>query len=412
MRYDGAKVYAYVNGSKVGEDTLTGNIVTGTVVYSGQRCDGRPYEGDVDELRVSALDLTQCWIETEYNNQNNPGDIGSPGFYSVGSEDTDPPTAIDLISFTATGDGNDVRIDWHTGNEIANLGFNIYRSTNKAGPFTKINDALIPGLNYSVEGKAYSFMDTEVSIGTLYYYKLEDIDAYGKHTMHGPICVDWDGDGMPDDWEIRFGLNPWINDADIDSDGDGLTNLEEYELGFDPFNPDTDGDGILDGEEAGMVEQPDDTGSRVLTRGVEVLSEDESGVTLELKTGFFDTDLVQAEGYEFERLRIEEYIHGYTAELGQPQMPLKGILIDIPEGMTGSLSIVETEVQSYSGYQIFPVPQAVVDADGATAAVGESFVIDEAAYAQDTFYPQDVAHLAAIYTFREQDKQQVVSIEL
>jgi hypothetical protein len=89
-------------------------------------------------------------------------------------------------------------------------------------------------------------------------------------------------------------------------------------------------------------------------------------------------------------------------------MPLKGILIDIPEGMTGSLSIVETEVQSYSGYQIFPVPEAVVDANGATAAVGESFVFDEAAYARDAFYPQDVAQLAAIYTFREQDKQQVV----
>ena len=96
--------------------------------------------------------------------------------------------------------------------------------------------------------------------------------------MHGPVCVDWDADGLPDDWEIKYGLNPWVNDADIDSDGDGLTNLEEYELGFDPFNPDTDGDGILDGEEAGVVVQPDDDGSRVLTRGVEVLAEDESPV--------------------------------------------------------------------------------------------------------------------------------------
>ena len=108
------------------------------------------------------------------------------------------------------------------------------------------------------------------------------------------------------------------------------------------------------------------------------------------------------------RLRIEEYIHGYTSEIGQPQMPLKGILIDIPEGMAASLSVLETEVQTYSGYQIFPVPQAVVEAAGATAAVGESFVFDEAAYSQDVFYPQDVAQLAAIYTFREQDKQQVL----
>jgi hypothetical protein len=111
--------------------------------------------------------------------------------------------------------------------------------------------------------------------------------------------------------------------------------------------------------------------------------------TLELKTEYFDTDTVYADSLEFERIRVEEYIHGYTSEVGQPQMPLKGILIDIPEGMTGSLSIVETEVQSYTGYHIFPVPQAVVDASGAAAAVGEGFVFDEAAYARDAFYPAD-----------------------
>jgi hypothetical protein len=368
------------------------------------------FDGFIDEVRVSSTARSSCWIGAEYSNQKwpNKDDFPSDGFLSLGSEESNPPTAIGLISFTATGVGNDVEVVWETGHEIANLGFNIYRATNKDGPFKKINSALIPGLNYSLLGKAYSYVDTDLSPGTLYYYKLEDIDVYGKQTFDGPICVDWDGDGMPDDWEIRYGLNPWVNDADIDSDGDGLTNREEYEMGFDPFNLDTDGDGILDSDEAGLIEQPDADGSRVLTRGVEVLSEDESGVTLELTTEYFDTDSVYADGLEFERIRIEKYIHGYTSEIGKPQMPIKGILIDIPEGLTGSLSIVETEMQTYSGYQIFPVPQAVVGADGATAAVGESFVQNQAAYARDAFYPQDAAELAAIYTFREQDKQQVV----
>ena len=80
---------------------------------------------------------------------------------------------------------------------------------------------------------------------------------------------------------LAMALIPGSMMRDIDADGDGLTNQEEYELGFDPFNPDSDGDGILDGAEVGMVEQPDDTGSRVLTRGVEVIAEDESGVTLD-----------------------------------------------------------------------------------------------------------------------------------
>ena len=61
---------------------------------------------------------------------------------------------------------------------------------------------------------------------------------------------DSDSDGIPDDAEIRLGLNPNDpTDALLDLDHDGLTNLEEYRLGTDLQNADTDGDGINDGDE-------------------------------------------------------------------------------------------------------------------------------------------------------------------
>lgn len=51
------------------------------------------------------------------------------------------------------------------------------------------------------------------------------------------VVVDADGDGMPDDWEKRYGLNPDdAGDANLDKDGDGFTNLEEYQAGTDPTN--------------------------------------------------------------------------------------------------------------------------------------------------------------------------------
>jgi len=51
----------------------------------------------------------------------------------------------------------------------------------------------------------------------------------------GAPPVDSDGDGMPDDWEIRHGLNPHDpSDAALDNDHDGYTNLEEYFNGTDP----------------------------------------------------------------------------------------------------------------------------------------------------------------------------------
>ena len=66
---------------------------------------------------------------------------------------------------------------------------------------------------------------------------------------------DSNNDGMPDEWQARFGLDPHSvdpgqphadalyfpnNEASRDLDGDGYTNLEEYLNGTDPTRPDTD----------------------------------------------------------------------------------------------------------------------------------------------------------------------------
>ncbi len=45
---------------------------------------------------------------------------------------------------------------------------------------------------------------------------------------------DQDGDGLPDAWEIAYGLNPAVANANADPDGDGLTNLQEFNGGWNP----------------------------------------------------------------------------------------------------------------------------------------------------------------------------------
>ena len=92
----------------------------------------------------------------------------------------------------------------------------------------------------------------------------EDLVTISNDTVNNIICAettsfspfvvgfpDADSDGMSDDWETLYGLDPSDpSDATEDTlDSDGLTNLDEFLNGTEPDNPDTDGDGLTDGEE-------------------------------------------------------------------------------------------------------------------------------------------------------------------
>jgi len=57
----------------------------------------------------------------------------------------------------------------------------------------------------------------------------------GMPEYKGTPYKDSDGDGMPDEWEKRYGLNPNDpTDANKDMNGDGYTNIEKYINGIDP----------------------------------------------------------------------------------------------------------------------------------------------------------------------------------
>ena len=98
------------------------------------------------------------------------------------------PTAVELASFAARWQGEDVLVTWETASEIDNAGFYLYRRAVGMDTLVQLNAGLIPSQAPGQDrGYAYSFPDEGVVPGAAYEYLIEDVDVYGVRTLHGPV---------------------------------------------------------------------------------------------------------------------------------------------------------------------------------------------------------------------------------
>ena len=77
-------------------------------------------------------------------------------------------------------------------------------------------------------------------------------DAFPNNSLY---TMDSDSDGMPDSWEVKYGLNPNDpNDANSDRNNDSITALDEFLSGGVPSGVlDLDGDGQYDALTDGLI---------------------------------------------------------------------------------------------------------------------------------------------------------------
>lgn len=118
------------------------------------------------------------------------GDLGTLQSWTVNL--VRPPTslAVQLESFEATTAHDHIRLAWITANEIDNLGFKLYRSSDPAlagYALTELIPSQAPG--GAGQGSSYEWLDTTAEPGVLYYYTLEDTDIHGVSTMHPPVSA-------------------------------------------------------------------------------------------------------------------------------------------------------------------------------------------------------------------------------
>jgi hypothetical protein len=139
------------------------------------------------------------------------------------------PTLIELSSFTAKPLNSAVLLEWTTETELDNEGFNLLRSEEEDGEYVKINRYFIPARGEAGFGAEYSYTDYDVENGVTYYYLLEDVDFYGKSTLHGPVSATpndiiliW-----PPDWEpldSDYSIFSWTSSGNFSYKVDVSTN--------------------------------------------------------------------------------------------------------------------------------------------------------------------------------------------
>ncbi len=82
-----------------------------------------------------------------------------------------------------------VTLEWQTASEVGTLGFLIYRSEQPDGDYIQLTPRMLPAATDPLAGGTHTYRDTTAQAGITYFYLLEDLEADGTRTRHGPIVV-------------------------------------------------------------------------------------------------------------------------------------------------------------------------------------------------------------------------------
>jgi hypothetical protein len=133
---------------------------------------------------------------------------------------------VELTSFKAATNGEDVELSWTTATETNNQGFEIERMS-VGGSFVQVGYAA--GFGTTTEPKSYSFIDSKLETGK-YLYRLKQIDFNGSFTYSDEVNVEVEIPlvySLEQNYPNPFNPNTTIN---YSIQEDGLVKLAVYNL--------------------------------------------------------------------------------------------------------------------------------------------------------------------------------------
>ncbi|CAN5696659.1 hypothetical protein BH10BAC3_BH10BAC3_03730 [soil metagenome] len=120
--------------------------------------------------------------------------VTSTGFSQFFLVATNTTLPLQLITFNAVPLNNGASLNWSTGNEFRNKGFNVERSVDGVN-FTVIG--FVAGKNQTATGGNYSYgyFDNNIEQGITYFYRLQQVDINGKATFSAVRSIKLNGNG-------------------------------------------------------------------------------------------------------------------------------------------------------------------------------------------------------------------------
>ena len=121
-----------------------------------------------------------------------------------------------------------------------------------------------------------------------------------------------------------------------------------------------------------------------------LVSEDENGLTLELTRPPVQLETVQTTEQPCYRIHIPAW--GKTLEPGYPELPVKSILMQVPQHGEVNTQAFEIQYKTVKNVDLCPVPVPRVSESG---AITFQFVRNEAAYQTEAFFPNTLVKIGA-----------------
>ena len=176
--YDAAssdvKYNIYSSNDALSSFTLLSTLTSGDSIYLDYTGDSSTYYF----IKVSKLDST---ISGSYENN-------SMGVFAQAGGTTITVVPVELISLTAALSGDEVLVEWATGSELNNDGFEIERRMEGETEYVMIG--FVSGVGTTSEISNYQFLDNSINwLSSKAYYRLKQVDFDGKFDYTSAVAV-------------------------------------------------------------------------------------------------------------------------------------------------------------------------------------------------------------------------------